>query len=136
MNIHYNIWTCNLIYATAKIHYDLTQVVVVNFIVTTLFWYNTTYSVKCYFVWNSNYFYFIINCGSKMVHYCTNSRNSVAKPSSFPARPLGMLYLVLPADCWYNFIFYNPNKLHCKLLDTKKFSCSICCVTNIFRSCH
>ena len=33
-----------------KIHYDLTQVVVVNFIVTTFFWYNTTYSVKCYFV--------------------------------------------------------------------------------------
>ena len=60
-----------------------------------------------------------------MVHYGTNSRNSVVKPSSFPARPLGMLYLVLPADCWYNFIIYNPNKLHCKLLDTKKFSCSI-----------
>ena len=77
-----------------KIHYDLAQIAVAcglysNYIVLV------QYNLQCKMLLcvNSNYFYFIINCGSKMVHYCTKSWNSLAKPSSFPARPLGMLYL-------------------------------------------
>ena len=113
-----------------KIHYDLTQIVVACGLYSNLCCSGTIQLavLKMLLCVNSTYFC-LINCGSKMLPYTVlKVRIQWQRQAFFPLTLFGHVVplIVLPEDCWYNFILYNPNiLLHCKLLDTKKFARSI-----------
>ena len=106
------------IYATAKNSpwSDSSCTWFVNFIVTTVRLQKHCNNLQCKMLLrvNSTYFY-LTNCGSKMVHYCnnTNCRNSGAKTSR------DLFQLPLWACCCQQtpgiIYFIQPNKLHCKI---------------------
>ena len=111
----------------------------VNFIVTTVRLQKHCNNLQCKMLLpvNSTYFY-LINCGSKMVHYCnnTNCRNSGAKTSwdlsNFPFGRVAVSRLLV------SFILYNPINYTVKLNIGYQniFLPYTLHVANIFYSCH